>query len=330
MAVTLKDIAKRAGVSLATVSRVLNNDPRLSVSVPTRRKILAIAEELSYTKRAKPRVTGRRIAIVQWYTPERELDDIYYLNVRMNVERAAQAAGFTTMTVFENNLDQIPKDVNGIVAIGKFSGHQIRHLQQLTPAVVFVDYDVLSRGGDSVVPDFVGGIHQAADFLVAHYQRIGMIAGLELTTDGQRVRDLREQTFIASLREKELYFPDLVEVANYTVAGGAAAMQALLNRPQNERPDAVLVANDAMAVGALRTLNEAGVAIPDQMALISFNDIEAVTTNLYPALSAVHVATDQMATAAIDLLKHRLADPEMVPQRVVVGTRLNLRQTTAA
>lgn len=328
MAVTLKDIAKRAGVSLATVSRVLNNDPRLSVSVTTRRKVLAIAEELSYTKRVKPRVTGRRIAIVQWYSAERELDDIYYLNVRMNVERAAQAAGFTTMTVFKNNLDQIPKDINGIVAIGKFSGHQIRHLQQITAAVVFVDYDVLSRGGDSVVPDFIGGIHQATDFLVAHYQRIGMIAGLELTTDGQRVRDLREQTFINNLRERELYYPDLIELADYTVAGGAQAMAKLWDRDPHERPDAVLVANDAMAVGALRTLNEQGVAVPQEMALISFDDIEAVTCNLYPALSAVHVATDQMATAAIDLLKHRLADPEMVPQRVVIGTRLKLRQTT--
>ena len=89
MAVTLKDIANRAGVSLATVSRVLNNDPRLSVSVETRRKIISIAEQLSYTKRPKSQVTGRRIAIVQLYSAERELDDIYYMSVRMNVEQAA-------------------------------------------------------------------------------------------------------------------------------------------------------------------------------------------------------------------------------------------------
>ena len=158
MAVTLKDIANRAGVSLATVSRVLNNDPRLSVSVETRRKIISIAEQLSYTKRPKSQVTGRRIAIVQWYSAERELDDIYYMSVRMNVEQAAQQAGFMTMTVFENNMDQIPQDIDGIVAIGKFSGHQLHLFEKLTPAVVVVDYDVLVGGLDCVLPDFVGGI----------------------------------------------------------------------------------------------------------------------------------------------------------------------------
>lgn len=315
MAVTLKDIANRAGVSLATVSRVLNNDPRLSVSVETRRKIISIAEQLSYTKRPKSQVTGRRIAIVQWYSAERELDDIYYMSVRMNVEQAAQQAGFMTMTVFENNMDQIPQDIDGIVAIGKFSGHQLHLFEKLTPAVVVVDYDVL-----------VGGMNQAAGYLTTHYQNIGLIAGLELTTDGQRVRDVREKTFLNALKDRERYNPKLVKVENYTVDGGYKAMKELLAGP--ESLDAVMVTNDAMAVGVLRALHEAHVVIPDQIALVSFNDIESVTCNLYPALSAVHVATDQMASVAIELLGRRLADSELAPQRVVVGTRLMLRQST--
>ena len=310
MAVTLKDIANRAGVSLATVSRVLNNDPRLSVSVETRRKIISIAEQLSYTKRPKSQVTGRRIAIVQWYSAERELDDIYYMSVQMNVEQAAQQAGFMTMTVFENNMDQIPQDIDGIVAIGKFSGHQLHLFEKLTPAV----------------PDFVGGMNQAAGYLTTHYQNIGLIAGLELTTDGQRVRDVREKTFLNALKDCERYNPKLVKVENYTVDGGYKAMKELLAGP--ESLDAVMVTNDAMAVGALRALHEAHVVIPDQIALVSFNDIESVTCNLYPALSAVHVATDQMASVAIELLGRRLADSELAPQRVVVGTRLMLRQST--
>lgn len=326
MAVTLKDIANRAGVSLATVSRVLNNDPRLSVSVETRRKIISIAEQLSYTKRPKSQVTGRRIAIVQWYSAERELDDIYYMSVRMNVEQAAQQAGFMTMTVFENNMDQIPQDIDGIVAIGKFSGHQLHLFEKLTPAVVVVDYDVLVGGLDCVLPDFVGGMNQAAGYLTTHYQNIGLIAGLELTTDGQRVRDVREKTFLNALKDCERYTPKLVKVENYTVDGGYKAMKELLAGP--ESLDAVMVTNDAMAVGALRALHEAHVVIPDQIALVSFNDIESVTCNLYPALSAVHVATDQMASVAIELLGRRLTDSELAPQRVVVGTRLMLRQST--
>ena len=96
MAVTLRDIAKRAGVSLATVSRVLNDDPQLAVSDETRKKILTIAEELSYTKRRRRDTAARhKIVIVQWYPELQELTDLYYLNIRINVEKEAQAAWST-------------------------------------------------------------------------------------------------------------------------------------------------------------------------------------------------------------------------------------------
>lgn len=87
---TIKDIAKSAGVSPATVSRVLNHDQSMSVSDETRQKIFDIAEELEYkkTKRRDKRYSqNRRIAIVEWYTEEEELDDLYYYAIRLGVEK---------------------------------------------------------------------------------------------------------------------------------------------------------------------------------------------------------------------------------------------------
>lgn len=87
---TIKDIAKRAGVSITTVSRVLNYDKTLSVSDTTRKKIFRVAEDLDYTKKKKASTTRDNIAIVQWYTEKQELDDLYYLSIRMGAEKQAE------------------------------------------------------------------------------------------------------------------------------------------------------------------------------------------------------------------------------------------------
>ena len=86
MAATLRDIASRAGVSIATVSRILNNDSTLSVNENTRQRVLSTAEELDYTKHKRTRSDQvQRVAIVQWYSLTQELDDLYYMGIRMEI-----------------------------------------------------------------------------------------------------------------------------------------------------------------------------------------------------------------------------------------------------
>ena len=319
MAVTLRDIAKRAGVSLATVSRVLNDDPQLAVSDETRKKILTIAEELSYTKRRRRDTAARhKIVIVQWYPELQELTDLYYLNIRINVEKEAQAAGLVTETVFANNLAQVPKDAAGIIAIGKYSPAQLKQLSEV------IDGDVLAQGYDCVVPDFEGGITQATQALLAKYRRVGMIAGQESTTDGRPVADPRASAFQAAMGAQVV--PAWLKVGDYSEKSGYAQMQALLALPVAKRPQAVLIANDVMAAGALRALHEAGVAVPAEMAIISFNDT-SMARYLYPPLTAIRVPTEQMAAMGVALLQQRLTVANLAPQRVVVGTLLTQRQS---
>ena len=129
---TIKDIANIAGVSPATVSRVLNHDQSMSVSDETRQKIFDIAEELHYKKikRGSNRNShNHRIAIVEWYTEEEELDDLYYYAIRIGVEKKAQELGYDVMRFFNNEeLEQLVQ-VDGIVAIGKFSPQKIKELE---------------------------------------------------------------------------------------------------------------------------------------------------------------------------------------------------------
>ena len=327
MAVTLKDIAKKAGVSLTTVSRVLNNDPRLSVSEQTRRNILTIAEELAYTgkRHQTSNRQSKRIAIVEWYPRAVELGDLYYLSTRINVERAAQVAGLETVTVFADNMSQIPANLAGIIAIGKYSQQQLNTLHAITSNVVVIDHDELANGFDCVVPDFRGGMQQAANFLAQRYQSIAMIAGQEKTRDGELVSDVRQIVFADQLKRYHCYNSKLFVTGDYSEQSGYELMKRLWHT--TPRPQAVMVANDAMAVGALRYLHETQVRVPNDVTMMSFGDT-TLTRYTYPPLTAIKVSIDEMATLAVQQVKMRRGSQSFVPARMVVGTQLVKRAST--
>lgn len=327
MAVTLKDIANQAGVSLTTVSRILNHDPKLSVNDKTRQKVLTIADALEYTKyrRRDDPVQSKRIAIVEWYPREEELNDLYYLSTRVNVERAAQSVGLETVTVFADHLQQIPHDVAGIIAIGKYSVHQLQLLHTITNNVVVIDHDELENGYDCVLPDFAGAVKQVTDFLTQHYQHIAMIAGQEKTRDGELVVDDRQRVFEEQLTQHHCFNSKLLMTGDFSEQSGAAMMKQLLE--QVPQPDAVFVASDAMAVGALRYLHDQQVAVPDQIALVSFGDT-TLTRSAYPPLTAVKVPFDEMAEMAVRQVKMRRGKQDFIPTRTVVGTKLMIRNST--
>ncbi|MGV3240677.1 LacI family DNA-binding transcriptional regulator, partial [Streptococcus hyovaginalis] len=122
---TITDIAEKAGVSISTVSRVLNQDKNLSVTEDTKRKIFEIAEELNYTKykqkkkkSAEQKAKQKSIAIIQWRIGEQELDDIYYMSIRIGAERKAQELGYYLMKY--SDLKDSLSNVDGVLCIGTF------------------------------------------------------------------------------------------------------------------------------------------------------------------------------------------------------------------
>ncbi|WP_076459972.1 LacI family DNA-binding transcriptional regulator [Limosilactobacillus caccae] len=329
MAVTLHDIAEKAGVSIATVSRILNNDVTLSVNEKTRQRVLATAEKFNYTKHKRTRNNQvQRVAVVQWYSLTQELDDLYYMAIRMGIERAAQQRGLQTVPVYQNNLDEIPRDVTGIIAIGKFSDSQVQALRLVTANIVFVDYDSLAAGYDCLVPDFENAVRSVInEFVDEGIDDIGMLAGTERTTDQQIVPDLRRFYFESNLRQHGLYHPEYIFAGNYTSMSGYTAMKKAIEELGDRLPHGIFIANDPMAVGALKAIQEAKIKVPERLALISFNDT-AIVKYVYPSMSAVHVGTDEMAHAAVDMMVKRLQNPGSDPCKTVVGTHLIKRQTT--
>ncbi|QMU08189.1 LacI family DNA-binding transcriptional regulator [Levilactobacillus suantsaii] len=332
MAATLKDIAQTVGVSLATVSRVLNYDRTLSVSDQTRKQIFEVAENLNYAKlKRRTAVTGKplKIAVVQWYSKAKELDDLYYMSIRLGLEKRSEQRHLLTMRTFKNDLTKIDTDVDGIIAIGKFSPQQVTALASLTPNLVFVDQDQLERGYDSVVTDFDIAVQQVVDHFTQHGQtRIGLLHGTEWSTDHQcRLIDPRYQVFKRLLQAQGTYDDHLVFAGNYTNDSGYQQMKRAIVMLGDQLPPAFFVTNDPMAAGALKALREAQVAVPQRVSVIGFNDT-TIARYVFPELSSVHVNTELMGTTAVDMIENRIRTGRHTPQRVTVGTRLVLREST--
>ncbi|APU71975.1 LacI family transcriptional regulator [Companilactobacillus crustorum] len=326
---TLKDIAQKANVSPATVSRVLNNDLTLSVADQTRANILRIATELNYQKANHRNNTRfqKHIALVQWYSESKEQDDLYYMTIREGIEQQAPTYGFDIVRIFHNDLDEIPTDIDGIIAVGKFSQQQVQQLQQISHNLVFIDDDQFSMGFDTILTDFRYGIKQVVDYFVEEdITDIGLIYGEEQSTDGLRIiHDFRYNNFKNAMDQYNIFHPEYCFKGDFTKESGYQQMKNALHS-LDSLPHAFFIANDPMAAGALKALQEANVQVPDRVNIFSFNNT-SLASYVNPELSSVDVATTQMGTTAVDQIQDRLNNPRHVAKRIDLATKLVFRQS---
>lgn len=332
---TIKDIAQAAGVSPATVSRVLNYDQTLSVSDDTRKNIFEAAEQLHYRKKTKhrPQVRDRKqtIAIVEWYTEQEELDDLYYYSIRLGLEKQAQELGYDTIRIFNNDSLEQMKPAQGVVALGKFSPQKIQELETFQKPLVFLDSDTLAYGHSCVMTDFENSVRQVLQYFIQQgHQKIGLLIGQEETSDkANRLLDTRLTTFRQFLRKQGLYQEQFVKIGQFSADSGYRMMKELLEHTNHaDFPTAFFMASDALAVGAMRALQEASIPIPEQVSLISFNDT-SIAKYVYPALSTVTVFTEEMGRQGLNLLHQELTENSLgIPYKITLATKLTLRESS--
>ena len=331
--VTIKDIAHAAGVSSATVSRVLNQDQAMSVSDETRIKIFTIAEQLGYkkskktNKRSKP---SHRIAIIEWYTEQEELDDLYYYSIRLGAEKRAQELGYEIIRIFNNDSMAQLENIDGIIAIGKFSPDKIKELETYSDNLVFVDSDTLNYGHSCVTTDFENSVINVIDYFINNgLKKIGMIAGQETSSDKSTLlSDPRLNTFQSYLKQLTLYDPNLIKIGSFSSEAGYKIMKEFIMELGDNLPPAFFVANDSLASGALRALQEAKIPVPERVSLISFNDT-SLAKYMYPKLSTVTVFTEEMGKQPIQILEQSfLKDSPSVAYMVKLATRLTIRESS--
>ncbi len=319
---TLKDIARETNVSISTVSRILTNDKTLSVSDQTRSKVLKVSENLGYqTKKNKQSKSNLTIALVHWYTHAKELEDNYYLSIRLGVEKAAHDQGIEIIKIFHDSLSQPLTPADGAIAIGKFDTEEISKFKKIYKHIVFVDSSPDVNTFDSVTIDFEHAFKEAIDFLRSqHIKKIGYIGGREYThTLRQPIGDRREQFFKSYVKEHEH-----IHIGEFNIASGYDLMKKII--ASNNLVDAYLIASDNMAIGALRALYEADIKVPDDVSVIGVNDIEQSAYTI-PPLSTIKIYKEHMGEVAVNLLLEKIKG-RTITQKVIIPTKLILRKTT--
>lgn len=324
---TIKDIAALANVSPATVSRVLNYDTELSVGHDTKKKIFEVAEKLNYTKyKRNQTIVKAKIILVQWYNGLEELDDLYYLSIRLGIEKKAEELNCELVKQTLENIK--PMDVDGIIAVGKFDQQQIKQLAMINSNILFVDFDALEYGHNSLVVDFEQSIKLITRFLLQMgYTKIGMLSGKEFIR-GSRVpiEDHRLKLFKEALMENNLFEEKFFLSGNFTVDGGYQAMKKYLNDAK-EYPMVFFASNDALAIGALKAIQEMDLSVPKDIALIGFND-SSVAKYVSPPLTSVKIYTEWMGELAVETMVALIHEKTPVARKITIGTELIVRDST--
>lgn len=333
MRVTIREVAREAGVSVATVSRVLNGTGQAAEDTSAR--IREVAARLRYAPNEAARALIRsRTNTLGVLLPD--LHGEFFSEVIRGIDQRARQDGFHLLV---SSFHADPREMEA--ALNAMRG-RVDALMLMSPDVdtraliADAEGDLKSvllnapstntHAGDSVSVDNVGGARAMVKHLLGlGYKRIAMIKGDERNYDArERLRGYRMALRGAGVE----VLPELEIAGDFTEASGHDAGRRLLQL--RHRPRAIFAANDAMAVGALSALRDAGVRVPEDVALAGFDDVP-MARYLTPPLSSVHVPIDELGRRATELaLRSVLRSDRSKPRREVLRTTLVVRSSCGA
>lgn len=308
---TQHDVARLAGVSRAAVSHVLNNNTAIAIPVETRQRIFEAMETLGYV----PDRSAQSLRTRKTYTIASIIPDItnpFYPAFQRGIQDVARRHGYDLILYNTDNDDQQELKclrsvqqgrVDGVIAVlfGQ-TGDELRRLVESGVSVLCItgphptDLPI-----DSVYVDNAAAARTAVTYLIERgHRRIGMISGLEAAPPQQwRIQGYREALISHGITPDD----HLICNGDFTDQGGYLGMQALLQF--DPRPTAVFAANDLMAIGALRAIREYGLRVPDDIAIVGFDNIP-IADLVIPRLTTIAQFQERMGQRAAELLFERI------------------------
>jgi LacI family transcriptional regulator len=295
------------------VSYVLNDHPSVSVPSETRRRILDAVEELGYVPNSAARsLRTRKTMTIAAIIPD--ITNPYYPAFNRGIQDVAETRGFDVVTY--NTDGDLAKERKAIRSVqqGRVDGaifnlfhlgpEDLRPLVEMGLAAVVmarIDLSWTESGIDMLIVDNASAARAAVGYLIDRgHTRIGMVAGIV----GTPPREGRVEGYRQALADHHIPLDEiLIRAGDYTEAGGYEGMQELLKL--SPRPTAVFAANDLMAMGALVALREAGIRVPDEMAIVGFDDIPAARL-VHPPLTTVAQFPERLGKRAAEMLFERL------------------------
>jgi LacI family transcriptional regulator len=322
--VTIREVAQKAGVSVATISRVLNG--KGPVREATSRRVIETAQALRYS----PHGVARSLSIRRTNTIGLLLPDLhgeFFSEVIRGIDTEARRSGYhllvsgfhSDQAEMKSVLGAMRGRVDGVIVMSpqRDAGTLWGQLPLGLPTVL-----LNSRGGGAqtiTIDNYGGAVAMVQHLRSLGHRTIAFIKGPEENADAaERLRGYRDAVGDAAHREVP---------GDFSEEAGFAAARALLET--HPHPSAIFAANDGMAIGALSALREAAVAVPGEIALAGFDDIP-IARYVTPPLTTVNVAIAELGRRAFEQLEQRLNDPMQEPDTQVLPTTLVIRASCGA
>jgi DNA-binding LacI/PurR family transcriptional regulator len=326
---TVKDVADDAGVSLATVSLVLNG--KAGVGPDTRQRVQAAIGRLGYQRRGRRLVIG---LLIERLSVPAYSDPLVGLIIH-GIELAAGKLGYHVLLAsVERGSTTLPamvteQQTGGLVVVGggDISDDYIRSLVDIGLPLVLVDNYVSGLPVPSVLGDNVTGAYLATRHLIDHgHRRIAILEG------PRKYKTLteRREGYMRALEEANLPLDQVLMIKPLRLSPrkGYHETQSLLALPAEQRPTAIFAISDKTALGAVDALKEAGLNIPDDMALVGFDDISD-SEHVSPSLTTVRLPAQAMGEVAVQRLVELLEGPISTPSNTMLHTQLIVRQSSS-
>ncbi len=327
MPTRMLDVAKQAGVSVTTVSHVVNKTRR--VAPETRRRVLEAIRELTFYKNAHARRLARGRSDFFGLIVS-DLGNPFFPEMIKSFETAALEKGYDLLLCNTNYETQrteaalrrmIENKARGVAVMTSEWGALAEELPAHQVAVVFLDLGQVGKYTSKIRVDYSQGIYQAIDHLhKLGHQDFAFIAGPQAL----RSAVIRRRAFVEALSQVGLPSHRTLE-GNHRVEGGRLAAQKLLAEPP--LPTAILCSNDLTAIGTMQALSEAGVRVPEEVSLVGFDDIDFARL-AQPTLTTINLSRDRLGRLAFEALQTILRSRRRQGAEYVLETQLVIRQST--
>jgi LacI family transcriptional regulator len=326
----MRDIAKIAGVSSATVSRVINESSL--VRPETAERVRRVIEELKFVpngsattlKYGRSSTYGLIIPdITNPFFPE-FIGIFEGILADKNQDMLMATTAVNPAGMKKTIHRMLIRQVDGIALLAsEIDTEPIEALMHNRVPLVTLDRRMVGRGLSDVSVQSLSGMQQAIDHLHhLRHRKIGYIGGLA----GPTISDHRLQAFLRAMQRAGISVDEhLLRVGNYRVTGGERAMTELLDL--RTRPTAVVTANDLTAIGALRVIHRQGLSVPRDISIIGFDDID-LSDITYPPLTTLRLPRRELATSFVNALESFGPDPHGIGRQYKVEATLVVREST--
>ncbi|HEX9972719.1 MAG TPA: LacI family DNA-binding transcriptional regulator [bacterium] len=330
---TIKDVAKKAGVSLSTVSLVINH--KKNVSEETVKKVQQAIDEFNYhPSRSAQGLASKKTGNIGFVLTSDHFSraEPFYTKIFLGSEFEARKHNYyIILTTVEQNFNKkciprflLERNVDGVILAGKVPERLIHYIQQIDLPLIFIDYFPAQGNFPAVLIDNIAGAKQVVKHLIkAGHRQIAFVGG-DLSHPSIQERFLG---YKQALEEEKIPFDEKLVVIDEDYPADKNGYNAMCKLGKRKASfTAIFAANDAMAFGCMQCLKEKGVKVPDQVALVGFDDVD-VAWQMEPHLTTMRVNKEEMGAIAIKSIVDLIANNKKTHGKILVPVDLIVRDS---